>query len=352
MKLNTLFTATAVAAVMTVSSFAAEGWMSNFEAAKKKAIAENKQLLVDFTGSDWCGWCIRLDKEVFQKPEFKGADKFVLVSLDFPKDKTKVTKEIQAQNKMLQKRYAVKGFPTILLMDAKGMPFAKTGYQAGGPEKYNTHLEELLKKRAERDTAFAAASKIEDKKAQATAYADALKALKGVSPSCYSDVVAKIVAADPENRFIGESRLKVEMAAIKSKEAALAGVAKLSAFAMKHKMEGEDLQKFFSMKINALIAQKLYIEAEPVLEEIIAIDPSSSTAKNINSFKTGKFQGMLDKAMDEKFAKEVVTPDQVAARLATLAKKATSLAQETSRIAKEASRLATIAKKLSAPEKK
>ncbi len=274
--------------------------MSNFEAAKKKAIAEDKQLLVDFTGSDWCGWCIRLDKEVFQKPEFKGADKFVLVSLDFPKDKTKVTEEIQAQNEKLQKLYAVTGFPTILLMDAKGMPFAKTGYQAGGPEKYNTHLEELLKKRAERDTAFAAASKIEDKKAQATAYADALEALEGVSPSCYSDLLAKIIAADPENRFAGESLLKSELDTIDSKEGAMAGVAKVSAFAKMHKLAGEELQQFLTMKLDVLFGQEMFIEVEPVLEEVIAIEPNSRMAKQLTSFKTGRFQAILKKAKESK----------------------------------------------------
>lgn len=88
-------------------------------------------------------------------------DKFVLVELDFPKDKSKVTEEIAKQNEALQEQYSVQGFPTILITDEKGRPFARTGYQAGGPDAYVTHLKELLAVREKRDTSFAEAAKAE-----------------------------------------------------------------------------------------------------------------------------------------------------------------------------------------------
>ena len=78
---------------------AAEGWEVDFEAAKAKAAKEKKLLLVDFTGSDWCGWCIRLQDEVFLKDGFKSyaKDKFILVELDYPQKKQQDPK-IKEQN--------------------------------------------------------------------------------------------------------------------------------------------------------------------------------------------------------------------------------------------------------------
>lgn len=122
-----------------------ELWIQDFEQAKKLASAQGKDILIDFTGSDWCGWCIKLDEEVFAKQAFIDVipKKFVLLKLDFPRDQSLVTPEIKAQNAKLQKEFGVKGYPTIFLTDATGKQYAQTGYQAGGPEKYIEHLDEL-----------------------------------------------------------------------------------------------------------------------------------------------------------------------------------------------------------------
>ncbi len=124
-------------------------WLTDFKAAT--AIAKEKKLpiLVDFSGSDWCGWCIKLEKEVFSKKEFKeyAAKNLVLVLADFPQAK-KQTDEVKKQNQALQAKYKneIEGYPTVLLLDADGKVIAKTGYQPGGPEKYVKHLKKLLKK--------------------------------------------------------------------------------------------------------------------------------------------------------------------------------------------------------------
>lgn len=122
-------------------------WIQNFTDAKAKAKAEKKHLLIDFTGSDWCGWCIKLDEEVFSKEAFKAEapKNFVLVKLDYPRNKDLVTEEIQKQNAELGKKYQIQGYPTILLCDCEGRVYGATGYQEGGPEKYNTHLGDLKK---------------------------------------------------------------------------------------------------------------------------------------------------------------------------------------------------------------
>jgi len=122
-----------------------ESWLTDFEAAKAKAVAEQKPLLLDFTGSDWCGWCIKLDEEVFSQDAFKeyANGSLILVELDFPKRKEQST-ELKAQNKALAEKYGIRGFPTILVLSPEGELIEKTGYQRGGAEAYVKHIQEIL----------------------------------------------------------------------------------------------------------------------------------------------------------------------------------------------------------------
>jgi thioredoxin-related protein len=153
MKMNRIVPAGFVALMVCLSVFvgvvrAEESlWVTDFEAAKAKAKADNKRLLVDFTGSDWCGWCIKLRGEVFEKDAFKNEapKQFVLVEIDFPNDKSKLTDEVKKQNEKLGKEYKIQGYPSILLMDAEGKVIAHTGYRPDGPEKYVEHLADLTK---------------------------------------------------------------------------------------------------------------------------------------------------------------------------------------------------------------
>lgn len=121
-----------------------EGWVTDFEAAKQQAAEEGKHLLLDFTGSDWCGWCIKLDEEVFSQAAFKEAapEKFILVELDFP-NSIPQPDELKAQNAELAKTYGVQGYPTIILLDSEGELYGQTGYRDGGAEAYLAHLDEL-----------------------------------------------------------------------------------------------------------------------------------------------------------------------------------------------------------------
>lgn len=133
-------------------------WTSNMAAAKKQAKAEGKDILMDFTGSDWCGYCIELNKTVFSKDEFLkyAPKKFVLVELDFPKG-FRLDPQVQQQNQALQSAFGIEGFPSIVLADADGRPYAQTGFQPGGPAKYIAHLEELRAIKTARDAKFKAA---------------------------------------------------------------------------------------------------------------------------------------------------------------------------------------------------
>ena len=122
-------------------------WLTRFGEAQAVARKENKVILVNFTGSDWCPWCVRLHDEVFKKKPFLdyASKNLVLLMVDFPRRKPQSSEEKQANQAMAQK-YGVRGFPTILLLDSNGSVIARTGYRSGGADAYVRHLQKLLKK--------------------------------------------------------------------------------------------------------------------------------------------------------------------------------------------------------------
>ena len=164
-----------VAAALLAPAFAAE-WMSDFNAAKAKAQAEHKLILMDFTGSDWCHWCIKLRSEVLDKPEFEAyaKDKFVLMEVDVPRNMGKLTPELQAQNKQLCNQYHVNGFPTMLVVTYKGTV-------VGGFGGYRTmaDLQVALDKAIKAHDDMKAANKLPD--AEKEAALDAVYATMGPS---------------------------------------------------------------------------------------------------------------------------------------------------------------------------
>lgn len=121
-------------------------WETNFEKAKQLASKENKQILINFTGSDWCGWCKRLDREVFRKDSFTTfvTKELVLLKVDFPKF-TPLPRAQREMNEALARKFGVNGFPAILLVDATGKLLHRTGYQRGGAERYISHLRPYIK---------------------------------------------------------------------------------------------------------------------------------------------------------------------------------------------------------------
>jgi len=124
--------------LMLATSAAAEGWKTDYPAALEQAAKEKKMVLLDFTGSDWCGWCIKMVKDTFSQPEFQRfAEKnLVLVELDFPNEKPQSAGE-KKQNEELSKKFNVEGYPTLVLLDSKGREVARNvGYLAGGPAAF------------------------------------------------------------------------------------------------------------------------------------------------------------------------------------------------------------------------
>lgn len=121
-------------------------WLTDYEQALIEAKKSNLPILINFSGSDWCSWCIRLMDEVFSKQEFIDYAKkeLVLLNLDFPRN-NKQSQEQQKANQALLEQYGVLGFPTVILLNSKGEKIGQTGYQEGGPKPYIEHLNQMIK---------------------------------------------------------------------------------------------------------------------------------------------------------------------------------------------------------------
>ncbi|HEX8373239.1 MAG TPA: thioredoxin family protein [Chthoniobacterales bacterium] len=141
-----IFAAAALLVCSSTFALAAgkEGWEEDYKKSLAKAKSESKMVLLDFTGSDWCGWCIKIDKEIFSQKAFQdyAKDNLVLVELDFPRNKTQ-TDELKAQNKKLAKEYEVQGYPTIIVLDKNGKKAGELGYMEGGAEAFVEELKKL-----------------------------------------------------------------------------------------------------------------------------------------------------------------------------------------------------------------
>lgn len=128
-------------------------WLTNIDQAIAQSMETEKPIMLFFTGSDWCGWCKRLVKEVFDQKEFKdwAKDKIIPVELDFPR-RTKLDENLVAQNRQLQRLFAVQGYPTIWLVRPQYQEenkvnfekLGKTGYVRGGVSNWIQSAEQYL----------------------------------------------------------------------------------------------------------------------------------------------------------------------------------------------------------------
>jgi thioredoxin-related protein len=144
---RTLLTALLLAFGLAQAS--AVEWLTDLAKAKEQAKKENKVVLMNFTGSDWWGFCIKLEKEVFGNSDFAeyASKNLVLVDVDFP-HKKKQSKELKKANEKLQEQYKVEGFPTVVLLDADGKKIGEeVGYDSDeGPKAYLKKLDAMVKK--------------------------------------------------------------------------------------------------------------------------------------------------------------------------------------------------------------
>jgi protein disulfide-isomerase len=123
-------------------------WGTDLPAALNRARSENKLVLIDFTGSDWCGWCSKFDHDVLSTDKFAGyaRNRLVLVKLDFPRHHPQDAALKQA-NAQLAQRFGVDGFPTLVLLNSAGKELGRqVGYIKGGPDAFITELERFSRR--------------------------------------------------------------------------------------------------------------------------------------------------------------------------------------------------------------
>ncbi len=138
----------AAALFLSLTSLMAKpGWSEDYTASLAKAKADGRMVLLDFTGSDWCGWCIKIDNEIFSKPEFQAyaRENLELVELDFPRGKS-LPPQVKAQNQKLMQQYGIEGFPTIIVLNSNGEKIGELGYMEGGPAAFIAELKKLKNK--------------------------------------------------------------------------------------------------------------------------------------------------------------------------------------------------------------
>lgn len=130
-------------AFLMADAYPPEGWSSDLLGAIRESEESGKDILLNFTGSDWCVWCHKLRDEVFETDEFLSyaEENLILVFLDYPNG-ISLSKETQKQNQLMQSLFGVQGFPTIWLMDSEQVPVLQTGYQEGGGKAFIKTLEE------------------------------------------------------------------------------------------------------------------------------------------------------------------------------------------------------------------
>lgn len=133
-------------AVMLSQPTVPTGWLTDWDQARSAARASGRPILANFTGSDWCPYCIKLDKQVFQTREFKSwaSKNVVLLTVDFPR-KTSLPAKLEKQNDMLSSEYGVSAFPTVLFLSADGDMLGTSGYLGeGGPTQWTDHARQQI----------------------------------------------------------------------------------------------------------------------------------------------------------------------------------------------------------------
>ena len=149
-----LFTLFLLMFTLTIhSQTSTPNWYTDISLASEAAVTENKPMLILFTGSDWCSWCIRLQREVFNRESFTTWSKqnVILVEIDFPRYKEQPDSIVQ-QNKLLQEQFGIQGYPTVWFVSVNKIddtivttPLGQSGYIPGGPQSWIDNANSIIK---------------------------------------------------------------------------------------------------------------------------------------------------------------------------------------------------------------
>ena len=310
MKLNRKMTACLALVTITIASLITsdaiavdKGWTVSFAEAKAQAAKEGKSILIDFTGSDWCGPCIALHKSVFMSEHFKAeAPKhFILLSLDRPNDKSKQSLEEQAQFRKLSAIFNINSFPTIFLADEKGRPYHRdvTGGGSKDPMKYLASLTQNTASLAARNEILAKADQAEGVE-RAKLLNQAITNLSknnietDVVINTYADTVKDIISLDVDGKAGLKAKYEsaLQVGEIKTALTEIQGglrngtpdeaIAKIDKLLAEKKPTGEALQEVLYLKSYINFRSGNKESAKKLLEEAMAAAPDTKKASQID----------------------------------------------------------------------
>ncbi len=282
-----------------------EGWLVGLDRALKAAEDTGKDLLLNFAGTDWIPQSIDLEERVFSKKEFaEAASKdFILVRLDFPRKLNVQSDELKRKNLEAASKYEIRSYPTIVLTDSKGRPYADTRWKEGvSVESFLKRLSELREKRAKRDAHWAEAEKLEG----AAKVPHIVKFLEGKTPGIilkfYGPEYHLALELDPVDYgglgpvvFYEKSlAMRLELDALAEENKWEEALNVLDAFKREHAKTNEQKQQIEFYKINGLLHLERWDEVMPFLDSVIAMDPESPAGKKAASIKPELMKRIAD----------------------------------------------------------
>lgn len=260
-------------------------WTEDINAAVEQAAATDKDLMILYTGSDWCPPCKLLDKEVLSQEQFifEVDPHYVLVKLDFPRQ-TEQEPEIAKRNAEWAQRFGIEGFPTIVLTDVALKPYAFLGYEEGGFQNYLAIVEEARQLRVARDEKLK-----QSVAAEGSEKAKLLdEAIGGMKPDLarvyYADVIEQIIELDPKDerglrtKWNGQAEAEIRkmmladmlmVSRIEKPSQALKFIDEVLA-----EVEFPDQQKFEALQIKLSLIRQLQQpeQVNALMDEMLAIE--------------------------------------------------------------------------------
>lgn len=260
-------------------------WHLDYQRARKQAVAEDKHMLLLFTGSDWIPLCRIFDRDILNQPDFIEAvtEKFVLVRFDFPKEK-RMPPPLAAQNQMFMRAYRVSAFPTVFLTDTDGRPYGINGYQAVTPANYGKIITAMRQMGTLRDQYFAKAEEAEGVE-KAKMLVKGVPDLPGnLSARYYAPQIETIIANDPNDetgkiakckRLLADVEYADQMQKLEQQIEWSKMIDLTDAYIRENNLQGSERQQAMFNKISVLQKQGNLPEVVRTLLEIAAIDEKS-----------------------------------------------------------------------------
>lgn len=287
-----------------------DAWTTDYQSARKRAIAEKKDLLLVFTASDWIKICQIYDRDIINQKAFTDLvePKFVPVRFDFPKH-TSQSPSLRAQNNLFMQAYRVTGFPTLMLTDTEGRPYAVNGYQPITPEEYGKIVLAMEETRVQRDEMFAQAAKAEGIE-KAKLLVKAVPRLPGnLAARYYRPQLDEIIASDPGNetkavphlqKMIADVDYSNRMREMSSKVEWSKMIELTNQYITENQLAGAEKQKALFNKVGVYQKQGRTADLIATLLEIVKIDEKTPHGQ--------RAQGILDRFRAEKLQEEMNAP--------------------------------------------